>query len=103
MAALSGEDGTPGMDFKFWAIYDDGTCGRFESTQPDEPVLPKPGRFVTETEYQVCADAMAAAHQAYLDQLAAEDLARTKADYDELRALGVSDAAARRMSGYTGP
>lgn len=88
---------------EYWAVYDDGSVGRITVTNGQEPVLGKPGRLVTEEEYRGRLEEIQAVRdQARADQEAA-DLARTREDYLALRAAGVPDATARRMSGYTGP
>ncbi|MDX2643465.1 hypothetical protein PV341_07730 [Streptomyces sp. PA03-1a] len=87
----------------YWILYEDGSAGRVQSTTGEEPVLTKPGRLVDEAEYNEVFEALRAANEAHLAQLQAEDEQRTREDYEALRAAGVPEATARRMSGYTGP
>ncbi|MFI2300190.1 hypothetical protein ACH5AL_15305 [Actinacidiphila glaucinigra] len=87
----------------YWALYEDGSAGLIKSTTGEEPVLTKPGRLVDEAEYTSRAEELKAANEAYVAQLQAEDEQRTREDYLALRAAGVPEATARRMSGYTGP
>ncbi|MGV2914530.1 hypothetical protein [Streptomyces alfalfae] len=86
----------------YWVIYEDGSVGHVATTG-GAPELAKPGRLVTEAEYQERAGQLAADRQAYLDALAAEDLARTRAAYEAFLAASFPEAVARQMSGYTGP
>lgn len=87
----------------YWILYEDGSAGRVQTTTGEEPILTKPGRFVDEAEYTAVFDALRAANEAHVAQLQAEDEQRTREDYEALRAAGVPEATARRMSGYTGP
>ncbi|WPR52861.1 hypothetical protein SJI45_19180 [Streptomyces sp. S399] len=88
----------------YWVIYDDGSVGRIEITNgQQEPALSKPGRLVSEVEYQERLDELRAEQERRRAERAAEDEARTRTDYLALRAAGVPEDTARRMSGYTGP
>ncbi|MEU1852936.1 hypothetical protein ABZ499_27635 [Streptomyces sp. NPDC019990] len=71
--------------------------------QAELPALPEGATPLTEAEY---ADALAdveAQRHAYVEQLAQEAEANQKADYQALRAAGIPEATARRLSGYSGP
>lgn len=81
--------------------YPSGAVGRIEQTAPVE-ALPAGGVEITQADYDDQRAELDAAHAARLAELAATDAANTLSDYRELRAAGVSDAGARRMSGYTG-
>lgn len=87
-----------------YVIYEDGTTERQRYIgQPDvEPVLSKPGRYVTEAEYNAALGEINEANAQGLDQLIAAEVATLKGDFDALVQLGLPEAAARRMSGYTG-
>ncbi|MGY3199708.1 hypothetical protein [Streptomyces sp. TE5632] len=86
----------------YYVIYDDGSVGRFATTG-GEPVLAKPGRLVTEEEYQERADELAAEREEHLARIAAEDEARTRAAYQAFLTAGFPEEVARQMSGYMGP
>lgn len=92
-----------GETVTYWAVYDDGSAGRIEVTNGEEPVLSKPGRLVTEEEYGERLEEIQAERDRARAELEAADLARTREDYLALREAGVPEATARRMSGYTGP
>ena len=93
-----------GQEITWYALYEDGTLERFSTDAAGaEPVLSRPGRFITEAEYLerlAQMEAESAARAAELDRQAA---AQRKADYDALIALGVPEETARRLSGWTGP
>ncbi|PSK57990.1 hypothetical protein B0E38_01835 [Streptomyces sp. 111WW2] len=87
----------------FYVLFDDGSASLMTSTTGEEPPLPKPGRFVDQTEYEERRDAIRAEREEYVAELQAEDERRTREDYEALIATGVPEATARRLSGYTGP
>lgn len=89
----------------YWVIYDDGSAGRAEVVSADDepPVLAKAGRLVTETEYDAYVAGLAAEREEHLAEVRAQEEAQAREDYEALRAAGVPEATARRMSGYTGP
>lgn len=92
-----------GETTEYFAIFDDGSVRRITVTNGTPPVFSKPGRWVTEEEYKErLAEIQTVRDQARADQ-EAQDRARTWEDYQALRAAGVPEASARRMSGYTGP
>ncbi|MGA5202808.1 hypothetical protein [Streptomyces variegatus] len=69
---------------------------------PQAPQLPEGATPLTEAEY---ADALAdvqAQHAAHVQQLTQEAETNQSADYEALRAAGIPEATARRLSGYTG-
>ncbi|MFI2434633.1 hypothetical protein [Streptomyces sp. NPDC018693] len=71
--------------------------------QAEPPALPEGATALTEAEY---ADALAdvqAQHEEYGQQLVQEAEANQQADYEALRAAGIPEATARRLSGYSGP
>jgi flagellar biosynthesis/type III secretory pathway protein FliH len=71
--------------------------------QVEGPELPEDATVLTEEEYTAARAEVEAARQAHAAQLAAEAEAAQREDYEALRALGVPEVSARRMSGYTGP
>lgn len=86
----------------YFVIYDDGSTGQITLTNGGEPVLGKPGRLVTREEYDERLEEIQAVRDAAREEREAEDLARQREDYLALRAAGVPEATARRMSGYEG-
>ncbi|MFD5788560.1 hypothetical protein ACFWH1_18300 [Streptomyces sp. NPDC127037] len=102
---MSHETDLPGVvapePVTYWVLYDDGSAGRIESTS-GEPVLNRPGRLVTEAEYQQRIAELEAANAAWIAEQQAADTARQREDYLALRAAGVPEATARRLSGYEG-
>jgi hypothetical protein len=89
-----------------YVIYDDGSTER-QSYIPVEDgeslPLSKPGRYVSETEYDTFLAEINAANDARHDVLLNLEDSTLRGDYDALITLGLPDDSARRMSGYTGP
>lgn len=84
--------------------YPGGALGRIAQTgELDPDTLVAGGVVITEAEYDAELAGLDAGHAAHVAELAQADADNTLNDYGELRAAGISDAAARRMSGYTGP
>lgn len=97
------EDGN-GTLTTWYAIYDSGKVERISARgDGPQPVLAGPGRYVTLSEYNAAVAAVQSTVATARANRDATQNTNLKADYDALRALGVSDASARRMSGYTGP
>lgn len=95
---LDDMEGTPTV---YYVIYDDGSLGRIEMWSDEEPQLSKPGRFVTEAEYQAALDEMRGNTAARVAALRDEDQARHEAEYEDLLAAGIPERTARRLSGFT--
>ncbi|MER7742302.1 hypothetical protein ABTX34_28975 [Streptomyces sp. NPDC096538] len=72
-----------------------------EGAQPPEP--PEGSTVLTTAEYETALAEVEAERQAYAQQLAETDQANQLADYQALRASGIPEATARRLTGYTGP
>ncbi|MGX1514053.1 hypothetical protein [Streptomyces collinus] len=85
-----------------YVIYDDGAAGHLQVLDGTEPVLMRPGRFVTEEEYGARVLELREQTARYIAGLTAEDDARQAADYAALLAAGVAEESARRMAGYQG-
>lgn len=85
-----------------YIVYDDGTTERHVSQDGSAPILARPGRIVAEEEFTAAREALVAQHDALRDGLLRTEAAAMKSDYEEMIALGVTPAAARRMSGYYG-
>ena len=67
------------------------------------PDLPAGATVITEAEYTVAHDAIKAVVEAARVTVEAAELAEAKAAYAALRLLpGITDAVARRLSGFTG-
>lgn len=86
-----------------YAKYDDGSIDQISYSGDTLPPLSKPGHYIEKAEYDVLAAEMEAANQAYLDELRRQEQEAVHADYLALRAAGVPEATARRLTGYTGP
>ncbi|MFJ8143262.1 hypothetical protein [Streptomyces sp. NPDC096013] len=87
----------------YWVVYDDGSAGLIETTDEEAPLLSRPGRLVTQQEYQARLDELTAHTATHRAEQAAAEAQQARDDYTALIALGAPDATARRMSGYTGP
>ncbi|WP_405893671.1 hypothetical protein OG272_15580 [Streptomyces sp. NBC_00104] len=83
-----------------FVIYEDDTTGLIETTGEEPPRLSRPGRIVPEERYRGRLAELEAEHAEHIAQLEAEDLARTRGDYEALIAAGVPAATASRLSGY---
>ncbi|HLL36317.1 MAG TPA: hypothetical protein VK545_21095 [Streptomyces sp.] len=92
-----------GEERTYWVIYDDGSTGQITATGESEPDLTRPGRLVTQEEYEARLEEIRAARAAHLEELLEAEAAQQLAEYRDLRAAGIPDATARRLSGYTGP
>ncbi|MFF4829832.1 hypothetical protein ACFY20_44665 [Streptomyces sp. NPDC001312] len=88
---------------KHFVLYDDGALGLIETISEERPRLSKPGRFLTEEQYQDRHLAWEVGVADRVDALQAEDAARTLGDYQALIDAGIVAATARRLSGYEGP
>jgi len=69
-------------------------------TGMDLPPLPKGAKAVTPEEYEAELSDLKGKKEAQQAQQAAEDQARMRGDYDALRALGVPEETASRLTGY---
>lgn len=92
----------PEAETTYYALFEDGSASRMTSTTGEEPPLSKPGRYVDEAAYEERQAQLAAAREEHVAALLAADEERTRADYEALRAAGIPEATARRLSGYEG-
>ncbi|MFE3032907.1 hypothetical protein ACFXKY_14835 [Streptomyces canus] len=86
-----------------YVIYEDGTTGRIEVTAGAVPELTRPGTMVTKEVYQAKVAALEEQAAKAVAHLEASEQTRARADYTALTLLGLAEATARRLSGYTGP
>ncbi|NEA39275.1 NAD-glutamate dehydrogenase [Streptomyces sp. SID11385] len=88
----------------FWALYEDGSAGRISVVTAEDapPVLAKPGRVVTEEEHTAYVAELATRRDTHLAEERSRAQARCQEDYEALRAAGVPEATARRLSGHEG-
>lgn len=89
-----------------YAVYDDGgtgvlTIGALDAASAGEPVLNRPGRLVTQAEYEAVQASLAAGRERRVTQVQEADRERLAADYRALTALGVPTETARRLTGFT--
>ncbi|WP_405759418.1 hypothetical protein OG234_13090 [Streptomyces sp. NBC_01420] len=85
-------------------LYDTGAVAEVETTGDVEDYpLPAGAEVITAEEYAQRLADIQAAQQAAADEVAAQEEQQQSDDYAALLALGVPEATARRMSGYTGP
>lgn len=80
----------------------DGMTGAMQTHNADL-VIPEGAVQITYEEWQAEQDARLAAKEARKASELEAKQAAEKVAYEELRTLGVSEAPARFMSGYTGP
>lgn len=86
-----------------YVIFDDGSVRVARYDCELGPRLPTRGRIVSEDEYR---DAMAAIQAAVNENRAAvleQEQQRKRDDYEALRAAGVAEVTARRLSGQDEP
>lgn len=93
----------PPQERTHYVLFEDGTLGQITTTSDQDPVLTRGGRLVTQDVYEELRAQMLQAHQDRLDRLQAEEEAARLAQYEELKAVGLSEATARGLSGYSGP
>ncbi|MFK0063329.1 hypothetical protein ACIQTN_29390 [Streptomyces werraensis] len=89
-----------GRPVDWYVIYDDGTAAHLQVVGEVEPVLGRPGRLVSEEEYGERMAQLRESSAEHVAALEAADVARQETDYQGLRAAGVPEDTARRMSGY---
>ncbi|MCF3960600.1 hypothetical protein [Streptomyces fuscigenes] len=85
-----------------WVQYEDGSLGSITVTGGQLPELARPGRLITQAEFETLNAAMSAAHTSRLQDMAEEETARQTREYQDLRKAGIPEETARRLSGYTG-
>lgn len=83
--------------------YANGTIGKLMPGDGIDLEIPEGATVISGSEYEAQLSALREAHEIYQQELRDAELAALKTDYDELRAAGIPDATARRLSGYTGP
>lgn len=88
---------------KAYVRYEDGSLGSITVTGGKVPDLARPGRLIPVEEFNRLTTAMTEAHTARLDAMAAEDAERQVREFRDLRAAGIREETARRLSGYEGP
>ncbi|MEU6594800.1 hypothetical protein ABZ923_37335 [Streptomyces sp. NPDC046881] len=91
-----------GESVDLYVIYDDGTPAHMQVLAGMEPVLSRPGRFVSLEEYGERRQELQDGITAHIASLEKADEIRQENDFEALIALGVPEDSARRMSGYTG-
>lgn len=69
----------------------------------EAPALPEGATELTAQDYAAELAAVNAARDGYADDLVATDEGNQHSDYQALRASGIPETTARRLSGYTGP
>lgn len=83
--------------------FADGSIEAVEITgERGDHIPPEGATEITEEEYESTLADIRAAREARRAQQQQEDEARTRADYEALRSLGVPEGTARRLSGYMG-
>lgn len=78
----------------------DGVLAMRSVTGMDLPPLPKGAKPVTPEAYAEELAALKGQQEEHRARLAAEDQERVRGDYDALRALGVPEDTASRLTGY---
>lgn len=87
-----------------YVIYEDGGVEKVTVySDTDQHVLSRPGRFVTQAEYDAAVAQIQSVIDAARAELKALEDSNLRGDYLALKGLGLSEAQCRRMSGYTGP
>ncbi|GAA2685500.1 hypothetical protein [Nonomuraea recticatena] len=85
---------------RWWALPNGGVVEGVDAGGELQP--PEGAVEISREEYEQRLAVLKSEHAAYVDGLRAEDERRTREDFDALRAAGIPEATARRMSGYTG-
>ncbi|MEU8870423.1 hypothetical protein AB0D24_04520 [Streptomyces javensis] len=84
--------------------YDNGSVAKRVVAGAGEDIpVPDGATVITEEEYTAALAAIEEANEAQRQEEEAQHQAQVRADYDALRALGVPEETARRLTGYTGP
>ncbi|MFF4900407.1 hypothetical protein [Streptomyces sp. NPDC001068] len=82
--------------------YEDGTLARMTTGPGVEAGLSRPGRLITEAEYDKLRGEMDDAHHAAVDALKVADQERQARAFQDLVGAGIPEATARTLSGYEG-
>lgn len=69
----------------------------------EEPELPEGATTLTEADYMAALADVQEQRATYAQELVDEQEAAQQADYEALRASGIPETTARRLTGYTGP
>jgi hypothetical protein len=77
-----------------------GAIGEIRESHPGSTPLPEGAVELTEQEWQQEMADWQAAKDAHVADLRAADAARQQEDYEALRAAGLPEATARRLSGF---
>jgi hypothetical protein len=84
----------------FYYEYPDGSLAERVTTAAD-PVHPQGVTLLTEAEYATKLEAAEAAQEQQQADIRAEETAAKKDAYDALIAVGIPEASARQISGYS--
>ena len=85
-----------------YAIYDDGSIEQQRIEGADDPILSKPGRLVSEEEYQQALSVLVEHHADMVTSLETAEQQSIRSDYETLIATGIPEGTARRLTGYVG-
>lgn len=84
--------------------FPDGSVAMRTITGGDGTALPPLGATeITEEEYRAAYADLVERHRQQREEQEREEQERSQADYFALRAVGVPEETARRLTGYTGP
>ncbi|MET7720705.1 hypothetical protein [Streptomyces mirabilis] len=92
---------TPPEPTTHYVQYPDGHISQITATGA-EPVLAEGAKLLTQEQYEETRAQMLEAHEARLVELQAGEEAAQLQQYKDLRAVGLPEATARSLSGYTG-
>lgn len=86
-----------------WAIFEDGSVGKWQYEGDTPPPLTGPGRLVSENEYLERLGEIQAAVEERRAATEAAEQETAKSAYEALIAAGIPEASARHLSRYDGP
>lgn len=84
-------------------LFPDGRLSQITVTNGQEPVLVDGAKLVAPEVYEELRAKMRAAHEARVTELLAAEEDARRQQYEDLRGVGLPEATARGLSGYTGP
>ncbi|MER7841659.1 hypothetical protein ABTY98_38690 [Streptomyces sp. NPDC096040] len=86
----------------FYVVYESGALGRIVAADGLTPVLAEGVRLVTQAAWEELQAEMREQHDARLAELHAEEEQTRSKQYADLMEVGLPEATARSLSGYTG-
>jgi hypothetical protein len=92
----------PPVSLTFYVVFENGALGRITAAEGLEPVLADGAKLVSQAVWEGLQAQMREQHEARVAELEAEEEETRRRQYEDLRAVGMPEATARSLSGFTG-